>query len=167
MKKAAVFLCIFMAFTAFCLPARAEPFTGGSITVDVPEGWTPSFKKDNLDQLRLRAPGNAYGMVILAGSSNGMNSEQGAGMLAKKVDGTMPAPAPMHPGIYYFTAHSGTLKCLVMAQGKSMVVIMNSGNGVPFMREIGHIMHSLASTDPDEQAIFDSLKLTFPNLPKK
>ena len=167
MKKAALFFCILIVLTIPCFPAQAEPFTGGSVTVDVPEGWAPSFEKSNPDQLRLQAPGNKYRMAILAGPSNGMNSEQGARMLAKKVDGTMPAPAPMHPGIYSVTAHSGTLKCLVMAQGKSMVVIMNSGNGVPFMREIGHIMHSLASTDPDEQAIFDSLKLTFPNLPKK
>ena len=167
MKKAAFFLGTLMALTALCFPALAEPFTGGSVTVDVPEGWAPSFKEGDLDQLRVYAPGNAYGMVILSGPSNGMNSEQEAGMLAKKVDGTMPAPSPMHPGIYYFTAHSGTLKFLVMAQGKSIVVIVSSGKGVPFMREIGHIMHSLASTDPDEQAIFDSLKLTFPNLPEK
>lgn len=162
MKKAAVFLCIFMAFTAFCLPARAEPFTGGSITVDVPGGWTPSFKKDDLDQLRLYAPGNEWGMVILSGPSSGMNSEQGARMMAKRIDGTTPSPLPMHPDIYYFTVHSGVLRCLVMAHGKRIVLIMQTGNGLPLQQDIARIMHSLASTDADEQAIFDSLQALFP-----
>ena len=157
-----VLFVILMAFTALCSPALAEPFTGGSITVDVPEGWTPSFEKSNPDQLRLRAPGDAYRLVIMPGPSGGMNSEQGARMLAKKLEGTTPAPAPKYPGMYTFTAHSGTLRCMVMARGKRMVMIMEAGKGLPFQQDVARIMRSLASTDVDEQAVFDSLKPLFP-----
>ena len=162
MKKVVFVLCILMALMALCSPAQAEPFTGGSVTVDVPEGWAPSFEKSNPDQLRLQAPGNKYRMAILAGPSNGMNSEQGARMLAKMVEGGTPSPSPKHPGIYYFTARSGVVRSMVMAQGKRMVVIMESGDARPFQQEILRITRSLASTDADEQAIFDSLQVLFP-----
>lgn len=162
MKKAAFLICILMVLTAFCLTAQAEPFTGGSITVDVPEGWTPSFEKSNPDQLRLQAPENQYQLAFLLGPSNGMNSEQGARMLAKNLEGDMPEPASSHPNMYTFTAHSGALRCMVVAQGRRMVVIMESGDPRPFEREIIRITYTLASPDADEQAIFDSLKLLFP-----
>ena len=161
MKKATFFFCILMALTALCSPAQAEPFTGGSVTVDAPEGWTPSFEKSNPDQLRLQAPENRFRMAILPGPSNDMNSEQGARMLAKMLEGTTPAPAPKHPGMYTFTTNTGSLRWMVVAHGQRMVAIMEAGEGLPFQRDIGRIIRSLASADADEQAIFDSLKPFF------
>ena len=128
--------------------------------MDVPEGWTPSFKKNKPDELRLRAPGDQYRLAILPAPSDGMNSEEGARMLAKKLEGT--PPTPKRPGMYSFAAYSGGLRCLVVARGQRMVLIMEAGQERPFQREIGRIMHSLASTDADEQAIFDSLQVLFP-----
>ena len=162
MKRAAFFLCILVTLTAPCFPAQAEPFTGGPISVDVPEGWTPSFKKNDPDELALRAPGDHYRLVVLAGPSNGMNSEQGARMLARTLEGSMPEPASKHPNMYTFAAYAGALRCMVVAQGTRMVVLMESGNPLPFEEDIARITRSLASTDADEQAIFDSLKLLYP-----
>ena len=161
-EKSGVFLCILMAFTALYSPAQAKLFTGGSITVDVPEAWTPSFENGSPDQIRLRAPGDQFRMAILPGPSGGMNSEQGARMLAKKVGGTVPAPAPKHPGMYSFTSHAGAVRCMVMARGKRMAAIMKAGKGLLFQQEIASIVRSLVSTDADEQAMFDSLKPFFP-----
>ena len=162
MKKTALFFCMFMALMALCLPALADPFTGGSITVDVPGGWQASFKRSDPDQLILHSPQNQYRLAILPGPSNGMNSEQGAQMLARMVEGSKPLPASKHPNMYTFTTHSSTLRCMVVARGERMVAILESGNSLPFELDIASIVRSLTSTDADEQAIFDSLKPLYP-----
>ena len=160
MKKITVVLLAVVFLLVSGFSALAAPFTGGTVTVDVPDGWTPSFGAGSLAELRLMAPGNTFRMNVILGPSTGKTPEQEARMLSKKLGGTEPV-ASKSPGIYTFEVPAKGLSCVNMAKGKRMLVIMEAGNGEPFQHDVGRIMKSLTSTDSDEQAIFDSLKPFF------
>lgn len=160
MKKIATSLCLLAALLLFCSSASAESFTGGTATLDVPEGWTRSFKEGSPGELRLMAPDGAFRIAVLMGSASGMTSGQGARMVAKSLKGTEPEPT-RNPDVYSFTGQSGVPRCLVMVKGARMVAVMEGGDRRDVQQQIGPMMGSLVSADTDEQDIFDALKPFF------
>lgn len=160
MKKLFALLFLLAACGPPSSSAMAEFFSGGNATMDVPDGWTSEFKKSVLDEFRLTAPGNVLRMAIMWGPSVGMTPEQGAEMIAKKLGGTEPA-STRNPGMYAFEANGGVLRVMTLVHGTRMMVIIESGTRGPLQDMIGHIIKSLASSDKDEQAMFDLLKPFF------
>lgn len=157
MKKASllVFIVLFMTHSL----AMAAPLEGGNVTMSVPEGWSAEYRKTGLDEFRLTAPENRFRMVIMLGPADGMTPEEGANMIAKKLQGTEPKPT-RNPGMYAFEGKNG-VRCMTLVQGKRMLVLMESGLGGPIQGQISLLVTSLSSTDKDEQAMFDSLKPFF------
>lgn len=151
---------LFVVFFLFCSQATAASFTGGSVTLEVPEGWTSDFKEGNPGELRLMAPESKFRLAILVGATSGMTSGQGAERLAGSLKGTKPRPT-RNPDVYAFEGQSGVPRCMVMVKGTRMVALMEGGDRQEVQPQLGSMMQSLFSPDRDEQAIFDALKVFF------
>ena len=144
--------CLVMASTAL-----AETFTGGSVTVEVPAGWTTMYNESTMQAL-LASPSQECVSSIQLMPTDGKSAEQLAQMLSQQLGGS--APEKTDSGAYFFTANSGgvPMEINVAAEGNKALVFMEIGDKGSYKDELQVIRMSMTSHDSVEQGLLDTMK---------
>ena len=158
MQKRIITLALTLACLAFALSASAESFKGGSVTLEIPDGWKSMYNEPTMQALTA-SPDESCGVSIQVLPNNGQTSESFATLLSKEMNGDTPKQTK-NGKAYSFTAVSSGTPILVTtasAGGKSAVFV-EVGDNEKYAKEAKLVRDSLHSDDPAEQELLDSLK---------
>ncbi len=153
------FFSIFMlsALMAFPLPAWAVPFQGGSVTIDLPDGWTASYDPE-IHQIMAESADKTCRVALQVANSDGMNDRQLAEMLSTELKGGTPQKVPGFDN-YYFTTNVNNMEMTItlFELGGKVLVYIEGGDTLKYEQDTIRIWNSMTSSDPAEKALFDSL----------
>lgn len=157
MQKRILSLVLALACLTLASTALAETFTGGSVTAEVPAGWTSMYNEPT-KQAIVAAPGQECVSSIQIIPTDGKSDQELAEMLSQQLGGGKPEAAPN--GGYFFTANAGgvPMGINVAASGNTALVYMEIGAKEKYPDELQRIRNSLSSKNSDEQALLDTVK---------
>ena len=157
MKKRILTLALTLACLALALPALAETFTGGSVTSEVPAGWTTMYNEPT-KQAILASPQEECVASIQIIPTDGKDAKQLAEMLAEQLKGSK--PEALDNGGYFFTADAGGVPMVinVVTSSNKALVFMEIGETGKYPDELKAIRASMRSDAADEQKLLDTLK---------
>lgn len=146
-----------LVFAAFSLPALAAPFQGGTITIDLPNGWTATYD-EAIHQIMAESADKNCRVALQVANSDGMNDQQLAEMLSKELKGGTPQKVPGFDN-YYFTTNVNNMDMTItlFELGGKVLVYIEGGDTVKYEQDTIQIWNSMTSSDPAEKALFDSL----------
>ncbi len=154
-----VFFKIFVlsALMMFPLPALADPFQGGAITIDLPEGWTAAYDAE-IHQIMAESADKTCRVALQVADADGMNDQQLAEMLSNELKGGTPQKVPGFDN-YYFTANVNNMEMTIslFEFGGKVLVYIEGGETRKYERDTIRIWNSMTSADPAEKALFDSV----------
>ena len=157
MQKRILTFVLTLACLAMASTALAETFTGGSVTVEVPDGWTTMYNEPTMQAL-VASPSQECVSSIQLMPTDGKSAEQLAQMLSQQLGGS--APEKTDSGAYFFTANSGgvPMEINVAAEGNKALVFMEIGDKGSYKDELQVIRMSMTSHDSVEQGLLDTMK---------
>ena len=157
MQKRILTMVLTLACLALAVPALAEVFTGGSVTLEVPAGWSPMYNELTKQALAASPDQNCVASVQII-PTDGKSDQQLAELLSKELGGSTPEPADK--GGYFFTAnHSGMPMVInVAASDNKALVFMEIGAKENYPDELQLIRASLKSDDPAEQELLSTVQ---------
>ena len=138
-------------------PAWAAPFHGGSVSIDLPQGWTAAYDAE-IRQIMAESADKTCRVALQVAESDGMNDQQLAEMLSQELKGGVPQKVPGFDN-YYFTARVNDMEMTItlFELGGKVLVYIEGGDTLKYERDTIHIWNSMTSSDPAEKALFDSL----------
>lgn len=157
MQKRILTLVMTLACLALASAALAETFTGGSVTTEVPSGWTTMYNEPT-KQAIVASPKQECVASIQIIPTDGKNAQQLATMLSEQLKGS--EPEALDNGGYFFTANAGgvPMGINVVTTDAKALVFMEIGETGKYPDELKAIRASLRSDASDEQAMLDTLK---------
>ena len=157
MQKRILTFVLTLACLAMATAALAETFTGGNVTVEVPDGWTTMYNAPTMQAL-VASPSQECVSSIQLMPTNGKSAEQLAQMLSEQLGGS--APEKTSNGAYFFTANSSgvPMEISVAAEGNKALVFMEIGDKGSYKDELDVIRMSMKSNDSVEQGLLDAMK---------
>ena len=157
MQKRILTLVLALACLALASAALAETFTGGSVTTEVPAGWTTMYNEPT-KQAIVASPNQECVASIQIIPTDGKNAQQLAQMLSEQLGGS--APEAVDNGGYFFTANAGgvPMGINVVTTDNKALVFMEIGEVGKYPKELKAIRSSLRSDAADEQGMLDTLK---------
>ena len=157
MQKRILTLVLTLACLALASAALAETFTGGSVTVEVPAGWTTMYNEPTMQAL-VASPSQECVSSIQLMPTDGKSAEQLAQMLSQQLGGS--APEARDNGGYFFTANAGgvPMGINVVTTGNKALVFMEIGDKGSYKDELQVIRMSMTSHDSVEQGLLDTMK---------
>ncbi len=154
-----LFLAVVVVVLAGAVPAGADVFTGGSLSVDVPRGWTADYDAGR-HRVTVRSPENDYWMAVECGDAGGLDAAKKAEALSKEVKGSRPESLEENPFRYQFQARidGREVDFTVAAQGGKYLVYQEALAADSFDKyseEMERIWDSLKSSDPAENLLLN------------
>lgn len=162
MKKS-FFLKLLLAAAVVVLvgaaPAGAEVFTGGTLSVDVPQGWTADYDAGR-HRVTVRSPKNDYWMAVECGDAGGLDAAHKAEALSKDVKGSRPESLEENPFRYRFQARIDGREVdftVAVQDGKFLVYLeaLAADSFDKYSEEMERIWDSLKSSDPTENLLLN------------
>ena len=157
MKKRILTMALALACLAFASAALAETFTGGSVTTEVPSGWTTMYNEPT-KQAIVASPKEECVASIQVIPTDGKDAKQLAEMLSGQLKGS--TPEALDNGGYFFTADAGgvPMGITVVTSDNKALVFMEIGETSKYPDELKAIRASLHSDAADEQKMLETLK---------
>ncbi len=158
MQKRIITLALTLACLAFALSASAETFKGGSVTLEIPDGWKSMYNEPTL-QAMAASPDESCVVSIQVLPTNGQTSESFAALLSKEMNGETPKQTENGKAYSFSAVTSGTPVLVTAASaGAKSVVFVEIGDKEKYAKEVKLVRNSLHSDDPAEQELLDTLK---------
>lgn len=138
--------------------AAAAPFTGGTVTLDAPEGWSTSYEAE-IRQILLESPDKKCRVAVQMADAEGLTDQQLAGMLSKELKGTTPQKLPGYDNYCFDARMNGMDMTISLFELKGVAfVYIEGGDSWDRQEETARIWNSLSSTDEAEQALFNAME---------
>lgn len=160
MRKIFVNLCVLALLTWFAAPALAKTtFVGGSMSVAVPDGWDARYN-EKINQIVITNPPNSYAVGVQIQDTAVPDPFDYALLLSRHFKGGAPKRAPGQ-NYYIFPAYLDGYPALITVaanDGKTVIFLESGDNMEAYARQKALILGSLRSSNPTEQAVFDSMR---------
>lgn len=143
-------------------PAAAATFSSGGISFEVPDGWS-AMADSKSGLMAIDPPDDDFNLTVRVFDSEGLGPREAAAQLSREMKGTKPQKADDSPD-YQFTAKAGRaeLTVTVSAVGSKALAVIEAGDLDKYgLAPFRFVRGTLASADPAEQALFDSLPRVF------
>ena len=158
MQKRILILTVALVCLALTVPALAKPFTGGSVTIEVPDGWKSMYNAPTM-QTMAASPDESCVASIQVMPSSGQSPEDFAQLLSKNMQGAQPQKIENGKGYTFTAVTSGTPVVVTLTTSKNKAaVFVEVGDKEKFSGEIKTIRDSMHSDAADEQELLDILK---------
>ncbi|UQZ89216.1 hypothetical protein C4J81_08420 [Deltaproteobacteria bacterium Smac51] len=146
-----------LIFSLFSLPALGAPFVGGTVTIDLPEGWTAGYDPE-IGQILAESADKTCRVALQVADSDGLSDLEMAEVLSSQLQGTAPQKVPGFDN-YYFTTNVNDMEMTItlFELGGKVLVYIEGGDTIKYERDTAQIWNSMTSSDPLEKALFDSL----------
>ncbi len=154
-----LFTCAVFALFAlsFSVSAWAAPFTGGSITIDLPKGWTASYDAA-MHQIMAESSDKTCRVALQVANADGLNDQQLAELLSRELKGGPPQKVPGFDNYYFTTFSNGMEMTITLFElGGKVLVYIEGGDTLKYEKDTIQIWNSMTSKDPKEKALFNSL----------
>jgi hypothetical protein len=162
MRKKPLFISALLGLALWAAPALAETFTQGSISFELPDKWRAEFDPAQ-GLFKMYPPVAGYAIALAVNDSEGLGVEELAAKIAKGMNGSKPKPVENSPDYFFDAIQDGEeISVTVTVVGPKGLAMMERGDYEPHgLLPYQIIQGTLRSTDPAEQALFDTLPRLF------
>lgn len=158
MQKRILTLVVALVCLALAVPALAKTFTGGTVTIEVPDGWKTMYNEPTM-QTMAASPDESCVASIQVMPSAGQSPEEFAKVLSQNMQGTTPEKTANGKAYTFNSITSGTAVVVTLTTSKNKAaVFVEVGDKDKFASEVKSIRESMHSDAADEQEMLDILK---------
>lgn len=155
-------LVLMVMFLTAGSAGAGEKFTGGHLSLEVPDGWTAEYLAIGAtSQIRLAAPADRVRLVIIFGPSLGGDTKSDAELLARIIDRptTAPEPGPGRDSYHFFSLEKNRtgMEAIVFTRHPAVFTWIQNGRTDDFAKDIRTVWNSLDSSNPFYRALLDEL----------
>jgi hypothetical protein len=162
MRKKSLLISALLAMALWAAPALAETFTQGGISFELPDKWRAEFDPAQ-GLFQMYPPAKGYAIALTVNDSEGLGVEGLAAKISKGMNGSKPKPVEDSPDYFFNAIQDGEeIAVTVTVVGPKGLAMMERGDYAPYgLLPYQIIQGTLRSTDPAEQALFDTLPRLF------